>query len=207
MPLLSGCSLTGSAVIGSDDQVTVDGYVWVGFADVGSGESDRDPRLACQLVAQVAPGLSLEALTAPDDLNAAGCHATGTIPLSTLSASLPVGRVGDRYLLAIPARAIAGSGAAIGVPVGTPTALSITFPVTIETHDARSSVSGTTVWWLEPDAADAPRLFATAAVPTPHPEIPLAILAGLAIGGLGAAARFGRRGPRPGPAGAAGGGP
>lgn len=203
VPVLSGCSLAGSLVIDADDLVTVDVFVWSRVAPETdpTNPSEAGPDVACLPVRANIPELTAEALSDPSDRELRGCHVSGTLPLSALSRTVPLDRVGDRYVFNIPANAVtAQEGGLLTPPVGRPTAFSITFPGAIDGHDGRSGVDGSTVTW--PDLGDpaAPQQWAVAVRPSPRPEIPLVLLGGLGVGAVGTALAVRRRARRAGPA-------
>lgn len=188
---LSGCALTGNVVIDPDDMVHVDVVYWMSADDYG-GPQLAQGRSGCDPFPQEkAASLQLAPASDPANPDALGCHITGELPLEQISRQLILAHVGDRYVFRTVGDALSNLTTAPGQNT-----FSITFPGAIESHDEHSSVDGNTVTWDGLGTADVGELHVIAVVERERPEIPLALLGGLAVGVTGAVLvrrrRFGR---------------
>lgn len=178
----TGCAVEGSAVFGADEVVSVDVTTWFLKSEV---EADYEVESACELTrnwVRAAPeSLTFDPVGAAAGGTEVGCHVVGTVPLEQVPRWFPMGKFGDRYVFSV-----AGKRTDEGLPSPVSTNgsrhLSITFPTAVIDHDTGATVSGNTVTWTDPGQSPTSMLATAEAPSAGHPEIPLALLGGLAGG-------------------------
>lgn len=201
--LLSGCDLDGRFVVNADDTVTVDAWTWehaeTSWTDANGVRVEFTPH-PCATPQTYAPGLTFTEVVDPADAARVGCHATGNVPLATLTRTGTVARIGDRIVVLADLRTMQQLQVTsrVTLPDKDSSRLSITFPGSVLSHSGGAAVVGNTVTWSDATVLAWQPLEAVglaAGVP-PDWVVPATVAAASALVGAGCGVPLWRRGAR-----------
>jgi hypothetical protein len=169
--VLSGCAVTGTAVISPDDIVTI-------YGTISETPSADGTSPACERIRSSGLGLVVQAMpSAP--VGSVGCQITGTVGIQAfapLGYGVGLAHTGDgRYTLLAPAALFSQTPPADTLDVA------ITFPGTVLASDPAAKVDGSVVRWsAAPNAGEGLWVSSLQGGDLP----PASLLGLLALGGL-----------------------